>query len=89
MRAQNLQYQHQIETRANEQTLGSSRFRIEIRTMSLLETPTETVTKDVGTIRTPNNNRTELGQGEQITLPINNVRNFADTPYQVQKTSKL
>ena len=56
MRAQNLQYQHQIEARANEQTLGSSRFCTEIKPMPSLETPTEMVTNDVGTVRTPNNN---------------------------------
>ena len=42
MCAQNLQYQHQIETQANEQTLGSSRFRTKIRPMPSLDTPTET-----------------------------------------------
>ena len=47
--------------------------------MPSLETPTEMVTNDVDTIRTPDNNRTEPGQGEQTTLPINNVRNFADS----------
>ena len=77
--ARSLQYQHQIETRANEQALGSSRFRAEIRPMPSLETPAETVTNDVSTIRTPDNNRTEPSQGEQITPPINNVRNFAST----------
>ena len=41
IRAQNLQYQHQIETRANEQALGSLRFRVEIRPMPSLETPAE------------------------------------------------
>ena len=79
MRAQNLQYQHQIETRANEQALGSSRFRAEIRPMPLLETPAETVTNDVDTVRTPENNRTEPSQGEQIIPPINNMQNFAGT----------
>ena len=47
--------------------------------MPPLKTPTEMVTNDIGTVHTPNNNRTEPGQGEQTTLPINNVRNFADT----------
>ena len=79
MRAQNLQYQHQIEARANEQAPSSSRFRAEIRPMPSLETPAETVTNDIGTIRTPDNNRTEPSQVEQINPPINNVRNFAGT----------
>ena len=80
MRAQNLQYQHQIEARANEQTPGSSQFCTKVGPMPLLETLTETITNDVGAICTPNNNRTELGQGEQVTLLINNVRNFANVP---------
>ena len=79
MRAQNLQYQHQIETRANEQALGSSRFRAEIRPMPSLETPAEMITNDVGLVRTPDNNQTEPSQGEQTNPPINNVRNFAGT----------
>ena len=47
--------------------------------MPSLETPTETVTHKAGIIRTPDNNRTKPGQGEQITLPVNNVQNFVGT----------
>jgi len=47
--------------------------------MPSLKTPTETVTNDVNAIRTPENNQTEQGQGEQTTLPIHNVRNLAGT----------
>ena len=47
--------------------------------MPSLETPTKTVTNDVGTIHTSDNNRAEPGQGEQITPPINNLRNFTGT----------
>ena len=47
--------------------------------MPSLETPAETVTNDIRTVRTPDNNRTEPSQVEQINPPINNVRNFAGT----------
>ena len=45
--------------------------------MPPLETPTETITDDhiAGMAHIPINNRTKLDQGEQVNLPINNVRN--------------
>ena len=48
--------------------------------MPSLETPIKTVTNDqvTGIALIPINNRVELGQGEQVTLPINNTRNSTD-----------
>ena len=78
MRVQNLQYQHQIEARANEQTPSSSRFCTDIRSIPLLETPIKTITNDKknGARRTPINNRADQNQEEQVTLLVNIARTF-------------
>ena len=60
MCAQNLQYHHQIEARANEHTPSNSRFYTDVRSMPLLETPIKTITNDQtnGVRCTPIDNQT-------------------------------
>ena len=66
MHVQNLQYQHQIEECANEETPSSLRFRTNVRLMPLLETLIEKVTNDqiTSVMRTLINNRAEQNQEE-------------------------
>ena len=80
MRPQNLQYQHQIEARTNEQTPSSSRLCTDVRSMPLLETPTETITNNQtnGERRTLIDNQADQNQEEQVILPMNTTRVSGD-----------
>ena len=80
MHVQNLQYQHQIEECANEETPSSLRFRTNVRLMPLLETLIEKVTNDqiTSVMRTSINNRAEQNQEEHVTLPMNTTQVYAD-----------